>query len=115
VSRFPDDGALAMDGLMFDWANKDIYAFPPTTLIPLVIKKLQREHGLVTLVAPLLWTRSWTTGLVNRRLVPPLGLPLHRGSASATWLRGTEAGSGSPQSTRLPGVCTAGPAGLQIF
>jgi hypothetical protein len=32
VSPFPDNHAVAIDGLMFDWTHSDIYAFPPTSL-----------------------------------------------------------------------------------
>ena len=38
VSPLPDDQALSVDGLMLHWAHKDLYAFPPTILVPLLIK-----------------------------------------------------------------------------
>ena len=75
VSPFPDDQALSVDGLMLDWSHKDLYAFPPTALVPLLIRKLEREPCRLTLVAPLQWRRSWTTALLKRTLEVPRQLP----------------------------------------
>jgi hypothetical protein len=66
VSPFPYERALAVDRLMFDWTGRDVYAFPPILLIPQVVKKLEKEQCVVTLVAPLQWTRSWTTSLARK-------------------------------------------------
>jgi hypothetical protein len=76
VSPFPDELALAIDGLQFDWTHRDIYAYPPTALIPRVLSKLEKETCMVALIAPLQWTRIWTTQLANRAIHPPLRLPI---------------------------------------
>jgi hypothetical protein len=73
VSPFPDERVLAVDGLMFDWTGRDVNAFPPTLRIPQVVKKLEKEQCVVTLVAPLQWSRSWTTRMA-RRLISLLPL-----------------------------------------
>ena len=76
VSPFPDPLALGTDGLSLSWENKDLYAFPPSLLIPAILKKLATTHCLLTLVAPLDWNHSWTNSLVQRSLFPPNPLPL---------------------------------------
>lgn len=78
VSPFPDNQALGVDGLMLTWTGKDLYAFPPTPLIPAFLRKLESEPCLVALVAPLQWRRTWTTALLQRSVEPPLQLPLRQ-------------------------------------
>ena len=76
VSPFPDPQALAVDGLSLDWEGRDLYAFPPTSLIPTILKRLTLFSCSMTLIAPLDWRRSWTTDLLRRSTQPPLALPM---------------------------------------
>jgi hypothetical protein len=66
VSPVPDPSALAVDALSFDWSNLDLYAFPPTPLIPKVLQRLEPFACKMTLKAPLRWNRSWITPLLQR-------------------------------------------------
>ena len=65
VSPFPDPQAYAIDALSLDWKQMSIYAFPPTVLVPKVIKKIQASTCQVILVAPLKWGRSWISELLE--------------------------------------------------
>ena len=76
VSPFPDNLALAVDGLAFPWDRLDLYAFPPTPLILLVLDKLDQCDCLLTLIAPLQWRRLWISTLFRLCLRPPLRLLL---------------------------------------
>ena len=76
VSPFPDSLALAIDGLAFNWLNRDLYAFPPTSLIPLILIKMEQTPCFLTLIAPLQWRRSWITPLLRLCTEIPRKLPL---------------------------------------
>ena len=76
VSPFPDELAMAVDGLSLSWSGRDCYAFPPTALVPLILAKLETEDCALTLVAPLQWRRPWITPLQRLCLHAPLRLPL---------------------------------------
>ena len=75
VSPFPDNLALAVDGLAYDWTHHDLYAFPPAALVPLVLAKLDTVPCTMTLIAPLQWRRSWISHLLRHCVRPPLRLP----------------------------------------
>ena len=55
-SRFPHREAEATDTLMTPWPKMLLYAFPPTPLIPRVLRKIQQHRAEVILVAPY-WPR----------------------------------------------------------
>ena len=74
VSPFPDELTVESDGLSYDWNNRNLFACPPTLLVPARIKRLTLFICQMTLVAPLVWRRSWTTELVLRYLQRPLTL-----------------------------------------
>mgnify|MGYP003471155369 FL=1 len=63
ISPFPDPLAAGMDALSLDWADRDLYAFPPFPLIPKVLQRLERFQCQLTLIAPLRWNRSWISPL----------------------------------------------------
>ena len=76
---FHDPGGLGTDALLQCWDGLQVYAFPPWSLIPLVLKKLHLSSGvLMTLIAPywlsdlgspIFW-RSWWTGRLCFLCVP---------------------------------------------
>jgi hypothetical protein len=76
VSPVPDPEALAVDALSMDWTGLDLYAFPPTPLIPQVIQRLEKFGCQMTLVAPLRWNRSWISPLLLRTVQIPRKLPV---------------------------------------
>ena len=52
-SPFLDQNALGTDALLQSWDGWQVYAFPPWSLIPAVLKKLRSSSGvLMTIVAP---------------------------------------------------------------
>ena len=79
-SPFPDPEALAIDALTANWDGLDLYAFPPTVLIPAILRKLQDHQCLMTLIAPFRWDRSWVSLLFHRSLEPPRRLRLKEDS-----------------------------------
>ena len=76
VSPFPDPTAVAVDALSAAWEDSDVYAFPPTPLIPRVLTKLENFAGEMTLVAPLAPHRAWFSMLLDRLLQVPLRIPV---------------------------------------
>jgi hypothetical protein len=76
VSPVPDPLALAVDGLAVDWTGLDLYAYPPTPLLPKVLQRLNLFQCQMTLIAPLRWNRAWITPLLQRLVDPPRRLPL---------------------------------------
>ena len=52
-SPFHDPSSIGMDALLQNWDGYQVYAFPPWSMILLVLKKLRSSSGvLMTLVAP---------------------------------------------------------------
>ncbi|KAL0176639.1 hypothetical protein M9458_028969, partial [Cirrhinus mrigala] len=51
------------DALAHDWPNLLLYAFPPTSLIPQVLKRVREQHHKLLLVAPLWRTQPWFSEL----------------------------------------------------
>ena len=78
-SPFHDRNALGADTLLQNWDSFQVYAFPPWSLIPLVLKKLRSSSGvLITLIA-LLWPqRPWYPELLDLVVDGPVPLPLSR-------------------------------------
>ena len=46
VSFKPDPGAFAIDAFTPDWANLELYAFPPFNVIPMVLRKFKSTRQL---------------------------------------------------------------------
>ena len=76
ISPFPDPTAIAVDAISAPWIDRDVYAFPPTPLIPRVLSKLENFAGEMTLIAPLAPHRAWFSMLLDRLLQLPLLLPV---------------------------------------
>lgn len=76
VSPFPDPTALAVDALSCRWMDQDLYAFPPTSLVPKVLIRLLEFTGEMTLIAPLSPHRAWFSLLISRLLQVPIPLPV---------------------------------------
>ena len=76
-SPFYNPNALGMDALLQNWNGYQVYAFPPWSLIPLVLKKLRLSSGvLMTLIASLWPQRPWYTELLDLVVHGPVPLPL---------------------------------------
>ena len=78
VSPFPDQSAWAVDALSLPWHGLVAYAYPPTNLIALVLKKVQSSSVRLVLVAPCWPTQPWFPLLLSLLVEIPLALPLDR-------------------------------------
>ena len=76
-TRYPHPQAWATDALQIDWNNMFTYAFPPISLLPMVITKIEQERCLVLLIAPFWPRQAWFLRLVRLLILTPLILP-HR-------------------------------------
>ena len=78
-SPFRDPNVLATDALLQNWNGWQVYAFPPWSLIPAVIKKLRSSSGvLLTLIAPYWPQQPWFPDLLDLVVDGPVALPLSR-------------------------------------
>ena len=76
-SPFRDPNALVTDALLQSWNGWQVYAFPPWSLIPAVLKKLRSSSGvLLTIIAPYWPQRPWFPDLLDLVLDGPVALPL---------------------------------------
>ncbi|XP_077110328.1 uncharacterized protein LOC143766492 [Ranitomeya variabilis] len=64
-----------LDSLHHPWRFQLAYAFPPMSLIPLVIRKIRREQARVILIAPFWPKRPWFSCLQTMCLCDPWILP----------------------------------------
>ena len=56
ASYKPDPKALAIDAFTMQWTNLKLYAFPPFSVIPLVLNRICRDKAQGIVVIP-----DWTT------------------------------------------------------
>ena len=59
VSRYLEPEAIAVDAFSFKWNYNLAYVFPPFSLIPKILQKIQFENCRVVLIAPVWKTQSW--------------------------------------------------------
>ena len=78
-SPFHNQNALGTDALLQCWDGWQAYAFPPWSLIPAVLKKLQLSSGvLLTMVAPYWPQRPWFPYLLDLVVDGSVALPQSR-------------------------------------
>ena len=65
VSPVPDDQAWDTDTLSISWKGLSAYAFPPTILIPQVLRKVEESDSIVLLIAPNWPNQAWFPVLLN--------------------------------------------------
>ena len=66
VSRFPEPDAWAVDAFSLIWSNNSFYIFPPFSLIPRILQKLEEDRTTdVFLVAPIWTTQIWWPCLIR--------------------------------------------------
>ena len=81
-SPYHDPKALGTDVFLQTWDNYQVFAFPPWSLIPRVLKKLRSSSGvLMTLVAPWWPQRPWFPELLDLMI----GGPVSRSSQTASF------------------------------
>jgi hypothetical protein len=59
VAYRPDPGAVAIDAFTNDWSRHNFYAFPPFSLLPLVLKKIKEDKASRICVLPNWPTQAW--------------------------------------------------------
>ena len=74
-TRFPDPQAYFVDSLRMDWTGMFGYAFPPISLIPLVLQRIERSGATVICIIPRWPRRSWFTQILDMLIEEPLLLP----------------------------------------
>lgn len=66
VSRYPEPDAWAVDAFSLTWSNNGLYIFPPFSLIPRILQKLEEDKTVeVVLVAPIWTTQIWWPCLIR--------------------------------------------------
>ena len=75
VSPFPDPEAWAVDAFSVTWSDLWSYAFPPFTLLPLLLRKVRRDRAELVLVAPNWPARPWFPELLELLSDLPRSLP----------------------------------------
>jgi hypothetical protein len=78
VSPVPDPLAESVDALTLDWTGLDAYAFPPPVLLNTVLRKIQLERSVITLLAPNWPAHPWFTLLLSLLIEIPVKLGLRR-------------------------------------
>ena len=53
VSFYPDHLANATNAFMLDWSRELLYMFPPFSLIPRILQKVQTDKAEAVLIAPI--------------------------------------------------------------
>ncbi len=66
------------DALAHDWLNLLLYAFPPITLLPQVVRRIREQGHKVLLVAPLWRNQPWLSELTPLLTAAPWPVPLRR-------------------------------------
>ena len=75
VSWRPEPNAVATDAFNLTWNYNLSYLFPPFSLIPLCLKKIQRDQAECILIAPVWKSRPWYPILLSMLSHQPLLLP----------------------------------------
>ena len=75
ISYKPDPEAQIINAFTVSWQTYLFYAFPPFSLIPLVLQKVQEEQSTGVLVVPKWPTQSWWPALMRMIVQHPIGLP----------------------------------------
>lgn len=55
----PDPGSAFVDAFSIDWSKFNFYAFPPFSLIPRCLRKIQEDKGRDILIIPVWPTQTW--------------------------------------------------------
>lgn len=79
VSPFKDPLAVGTDAFLFEWNNKDLYAFPPFAVIRQVLNKLQESQRVtLILIAPFWPRKEWFPDLLRYSADTPRLLPFRK-------------------------------------
>ena len=68
----PDPDAVAVDSLSIQWDYNLLYAFPPFSLIGLVLRRIELENREAIVVVPYWTTQPWFSKLMKMLIDCPL-------------------------------------------
>ena len=74
-SRVQDPQAWRVDAMSVQWSGLRLYAFPPFSMIPLVLEKIVKDGAEVALIAPYWPQRPWFPRLLSLLAGLPRVLP----------------------------------------
>jgi hypothetical protein len=75
-SLAPHPQAEYQDALQMSWKNLYAYAFPPLSILNLVLQKVESDKGVLLLVAPGWTRREWYPRLLRLSIHTPYRLPV---------------------------------------
>ena len=75
VSWKPDPSAFNTKAFAIDWADKNLYAFPPFRIIGRLLKKLREDKATMLTILPLWPTQVWFPTALHLLADAPLLLP----------------------------------------
>ena len=82
VSWHPDPEAWAIDAFTVDWSNMFFYAFPPFSILPQVLQKLEMTQAQAILIVPNWPTQPWYPALTRLLIRQPILLPRNRSNVT---------------------------------
>ena len=68
----PSESAWAIDARSVSWRGLDCYAYPPISLIPRILEKLEEEGARLLLIAPNWPRRPWFPRILSLLRAPPV-------------------------------------------
>ncbi|XP_073405955.1 uncharacterized protein [Dendrobates tinctorius] len=71
----PRENPLAVDAFLIKWDFRLAYAFPPLSLLPLVLRKIRRDRARVIVIFPFWPRRAWFSSLRTMSVSEPWVLP----------------------------------------
>ena len=77
-----DPGSCYTDAFSLDWNNHNFYAFPPFSLLPRCLQKIQQDNTRGVLIASLWPTQTWFPVLLQLLADQPWAI--HRGTTYTT-------------------------------
>lgn len=79
VSWFPDPDVFASDAFSFSWSSYMRYIFPPFSLIPEVLRKIEEDRvSMVLIIVPMWHTQPWFPRLLSCLIDYPVRLPFRK-------------------------------------
>ena len=75
VSRLPTKNAFAVDAFSIQWTNHLFYIFPPFSLLPRIMQKIEEDKTQAIIIAPLWPTQVWWPELLRLTKSEILVLP----------------------------------------
>lgn len=79
ISWFPDPEAIASDAFSVSWKCYKPYIFPPFSVVPQVLRKIEEDEvSMALLIVPMWHTQPWFPRLLNLLVDYPVRLPFRK-------------------------------------